>query len=614
MMSLLSSPASAGRSDPGRGADSLREGPLATIADVSPCEQDRLLREHGEAVADHMANHFSRRAPHLAARSGLAWWQRAAGVAAALGVVALLVVAPLVLLIVLAGAITVITAAQVVIAVAARWRRRRPRPAVPPRCRTPGFPATRPGPGLPGAGRDRRHGAVPGAAGLPEGPAGGADPGRAPGYRHQAGDRRRGPGGVHPGRGDPAGGAADQAAVLQRRAAAGQGRPDRHLRRRGPPRPRPAAVVAAQFAAADDTLACVQAKLMVANAAQSFITRQFALEYCLRYELTLPGLARLGLPIPLGGTSNHFRTQVLRELGGWDAWNVTEDADLGMRCTALGYRSRSPTRSPTARCRTGSAPGPSSHPLAQGIHGHRPGATRNPARTWRTFGRAGTITMPTFMAGTPLLYLAQPIVLAIWISGYKGLIAQHLPAAPSCRTSSWRSLPPGPPWSRRPPAATARLGRVRPALPAYWVMHWTASCAALPADPRPLPVGEDPPPRHRHGIEPARPGLPRPARRAATPPRTPEQGLPGFRNGHRAPRSPSPTPGAGHDQTGDPDRPAPRAGSQALSATWPRSRVTAHPPRALAAPGRALHPALPDGRPAHRPGVDRQLQRATGSA
>ena len=77
---------------------------------------------------------------------------------------------------------------------------------------------------------------------------------------------------------------------------------------------------------------------MVANAAQSFITRQFALEYCLRYELTLPGLARLGLPIPLGGTSNHFRTPVLRELGGWDAWNVTEDADLGMRCSALGYR------------------------------------------------------------------------------------------------------------------------------------------------------------------------------------------------------------------------------------------------------------------------------------
>jgi cellulose synthase/poly-beta-1,6-N-acetylglucosamine synthase-like glycosyltransferase len=97
-------------------------------------------------------------------------------------------------------------------------------------------------------------------------------------------------------------------------------------------------VVAAQFAAANGMLACVQAKLMVANAAQSFTTRQFALEYCLRYELTLPGLARLGLATPLGGTSNHFRTQVLRQLSGWDALNVTQDADLGMRCSALGYR------------------------------------------------------------------------------------------------------------------------------------------------------------------------------------------------------------------------------------------------------------------------------------
>jgi hypothetical protein len=47
---------------------------------------------------------------------------------------------------------------------------------------------------------------------------------------------------------------------------------------------------------------------MVSNAGQSFITRQFALEYRLRYELTLSGLARFGLPVPDGGTSNHVRT------------------------------------------------------------------------------------------------------------------------------------------------------------------------------------------------------------------------------------------------------------------------------------------------------------------
>ena len=180
----------AGRSGAGRGPDPQPGNALSAIADVPACEQDRLLAEHSEAVADHMANHFSRRTPHLAASSGFARWQRAAGVAAALGVIALLVIAPLVLLIVLAGAITAITAAHVVIAVASRGRRPG---ALPPALR-PG-PGRRPsqlhdpGAGLPGAGRDRRHGAVPGEPRLPQGPAGGADPGRATRSRHQAGDR-----------------------------------------------------------------------------------------------------------------------------------------------------------------------------------------------------------------------------------------------------------------------------------------------------------------------------------------------------------------------------------------------------------------------------------------
>ncbi len=51
-----------------------------------------------------------------------------------------------------------------------------------------------------------------------------------------------------------------------------------------------------------------------------------------------PGLARLGLPIALGGTSNHFRVETLRRLNGWDAWNVTEDIDLGIRLARFGYR------------------------------------------------------------------------------------------------------------------------------------------------------------------------------------------------------------------------------------------------------------------------------------
>jgi cellulose synthase/poly-beta-1,6-N-acetylglucosamine synthase-like glycosyltransferase len=64
----------------------------------------------------------------------------------------------------------------------------------------------------------------------------------------------------------------------------------------------------------------------------------FALDYALWFDALLPGLDRLGVPMPLGGTSNHFRTEVLRELGGWDPFNVTEDADLGIRIAQLGKR------------------------------------------------------------------------------------------------------------------------------------------------------------------------------------------------------------------------------------------------------------------------------------
>jgi cellulose synthase/poly-beta-1,6-N-acetylglucosamine synthase-like glycosyltransferase len=64
----------------------------------------------------------------------------------------------------------------------------------------------------------------------------------------------------------------------------------------------------------------------------------FALDYALWFDVLLPGLDRIGMPMPLGGTSNHFRTAVLRDIGGWDAFNVTEDADIGIRLAQLGYR------------------------------------------------------------------------------------------------------------------------------------------------------------------------------------------------------------------------------------------------------------------------------------
>lgn len=88
--------------------------------------------------------------------------------------------------------------------------------------------------------------------------------------------------------------------------------------------------------AGDRSLVCVQAALNYWNAGQNALTRLFTLEYSFWFDYMLPGLEALRLPIPLGGTSNHFRTAELRQLGGRDPYNVTEDADLGIRAAALG--------------------------------------------------------------------------------------------------------------------------------------------------------------------------------------------------------------------------------------------------------------------------------------
>ncbi|MEK7276493.1 MAG: glycosyltransferase family 2 protein, partial [Chloroflexota bacterium] len=96
------------------------------------------------------------------------------------------------------------------------------------------------------------------------------------------------------------------------------------------------AVVA--FRKAPGDVACLQAKLNYFNRNQNLLTRWFTTEYSTWFDLILPGLDNTNAPIPLGGTSNHFYTEKLRELGGWDPYNVTEDADLGIRMFKHGYR------------------------------------------------------------------------------------------------------------------------------------------------------------------------------------------------------------------------------------------------------------------------------------
>ncbi|MEM7523082.1 MAG: glycosyltransferase family 2 protein [Pseudomonadota bacterium] len=96
--------------------------------------------------------------------------------------------------------------------------------------------------------------------------------------------------------------------------------------------------IVARFAAAPPDVACIQARLGYYNVEENLITRCFEIEYASWFDTMLPGLRRLGLPLPLGGTSLFIRRRALEDVGGWDSHNVTEDADLGVMLARAGFR------------------------------------------------------------------------------------------------------------------------------------------------------------------------------------------------------------------------------------------------------------------------------------
>jgi len=104
------------------------------------------------------------------------------------------------------------------------------------------------------------------------------------------------------------------------------------------PAPDQIAKVVRRFHEGGPKLGCLQGVLDFYNARQNWLTRCFALDYASWFRVMLPGLQALGLVMPLGGTTVFLRRAVLEEVGGWDAHNVTEDADLGVRLARHGYR------------------------------------------------------------------------------------------------------------------------------------------------------------------------------------------------------------------------------------------------------------------------------------
>src|SRR5581483_11377695 len=184
-------------------------------------------------------------------------------------------------------------------------------------------------------------------------------------------------------------------------------------------RPEPAQLLsAATTFMANPDCACLQARLEYYNSRQNLLTRWFAIEYDAWIKFLLPGIARGGGPIPLAGTSNHFRASELRAAGGWDPYNVTEDADLGVRLARMGYHvdllDSSTGEEANSRLRNWVGQ------RSRWIKGYMVTLlvhTRDPRRLRRELGARRTCVLLWALGGPPLLGLTLPIglvLLAVW--------------------------------------------------------------------------------------------------------------------------------------------------------------------------------------------------------
>lgn len=197
------------------------------------------------------------------------------------------------------------------------------------------------------------------------------------------------------------------------------------------PDPGQIAAVAAAFAASPPDVACLQARLGYYNARRNWLTRLFAIEYATWFGLVLDACERLGLPLPLGGTSLFVRRAVLEEVGAWDAHNVTEDADLGMRLARAGYRTRI-IASVTLEEAT-ETPGAWIRQRSRWLKGYL--ATwishmRRPRRLWRDLGTAGFLGFQVLLLGGVVAFVTLPLLWLVWAFALAGLVPDWIAALP----------------------------------------------------------------------------------------------------------------------------------------------------------------------------------------
>jgi len=170
------------------------------------------------------------------------------------------------------------------------------------------------------------------------------------------------------------------------------------------------------FRKAPENTAVIQARLNYFNVAENWLTRMFTMEYSLWFDFYLPALDALHIPIPLGGTSNHFKMSILREMEGWDPYNVTEDCDLGVRLTQSGYRV-GVVNSTTFEEANNSIPN-WIRQRSRWLKGYMQSYLvhmRRPIQFYRKLGHIGFWGFQFFIGGTIFSALVAPLMLLIYL-------------------------------------------------------------------------------------------------------------------------------------------------------------------------------------------------------
>lgn len=174
--------------------------------------------------------------------------------------------------------------------------------------------------------------------------------------------------------------------------------------------------VVARFQQRGPQVACLQGVLDFYNPRTNWLSRCFTMEYAAWFRLLLPGLERIGFPIPLGGTTLFFRRDALQNLGAWDAYNVTEDADLGMRLARHGFRTEliDTTTFEEANCRAlpwvkQRSRWLKGYMMTYAVH------MRDPALLWRQLGWWKFLAFQVFFLTTLSQFLLAPLLWMFWV-------------------------------------------------------------------------------------------------------------------------------------------------------------------------------------------------------